>query len=427
MIGTRLVCAMVIGAMGLAGRAEPQESPASDAPAHDHSQMDMSTAPAEWRFMQDGQLLGLFNHQGGPRGDDEMRAPNWWMGMASRQLRSSRLTVTGMFSLDAATVGRHGYRELFQVGEAIGGQPLVDRQHPHDFSMQLAAAWRAPIGGGTSLTIAGGPVGEPALGPVAFMHRASAADNPLAPLGHHTFDSTHIAFGVATVALDRGPWTVAGSIFNGREPDEHRWDFDFGKMDSVSGRVWWRPGEHWELQASTGRLEAPEELHPGSEQRTTTSVSWLGRQGTQTAPDFTAITAGYGVNASHEVTRHAIFAEATRLVRANSVFGRLEVVQVETDLLLRDEAGNHGSGGPAKSTVGAFTLGAQHGLLRWRGFETGVGAMITTYAVPEALSTAYGSHPLSFQLFVRLRPPAGAMGRMLNVHMAQPVPSHGGM
>src|SRR5260370_33850401 len=98
--------------------------------------------------------------------------------------------------------------------------------------MQLAAVWRIPVTRATGVTFAGGPVGEPALGPVAFMHRASSADNPTAPLGHHTFDSSHIAFGAVTGAIDHGPWAVAGSLFKWREPDENRWAFDFGRLDS---------------------------------------------------------------------------------------------------------------------------------------------------------------------------------------------------
>ncbi len=158
--------------------------------------------------MQDGILFAEFNHQGGPRGGNEFVAPNWWMGMATRDFSRGRLTLTSMFSLDPATVGKDGYREIFQAGEALNGRPLIDRQHPHDLFMQLAAVWRMPVTEATGFTLAGGPVGEPSLGPVAFMHRASAADNPTAPLGHHTFDSTHIAFGVVTAAVDHGPWVV---------------------------------------------------------------------------------------------------------------------------------------------------------------------------------------------------------------------------
>src|SRR5262249_34088513 len=150
-----------------------------------------------------------------------------------------------------ATVGKKGYREIFQAGEEFEGAPLIDFQHPHDLFMQLSGAWRVTRHG-TGITIAGGPSGEPALGPVAFMHRASAAGLPLAPLSHHPFDSTHVSFGVVTAAVDRGRWTFETSVFNGREPDDHRWDFDFGPLDSISGRVWFRPSSNWDIQVSTG-------------------------------------------------------------------------------------------------------------------------------------------------------------------------------
>src|ERR1043166_5196953 len=167
-----------------------------------------------------------------------------------------------------------------------------DRQHPHDLFMQLSAAWRVALSSSTSLTISGGPVDSPALGPVAFMHRASAFDNPLAPLTHHLFDSTHVSFGVATAALEHGPWTLEGSVFNGREPDEHRWDFDFGRMDSVSGRLWFKPTAQWAFQVSTGHLVHPEQFEPGNAERTTVSASWT-RVAGQT---IDSVTAGFGSN-----------------------------------------------------------------------------------------------------------------------------------
>src|SRR5215831_16715896 len=273
------------------------------ADAHQHTmRMSQNTG---WEFMQDGVLFAEFNSQGGPRGGEEFVAPNWWMGMASRDTRRGRLTFTGMLSLDPATVGSQGYRELFQAGEAFNGRPLIDRQHPHDLFMQLAAVWLVPLNHTTGFTLAGGPVGEPALGPVAFMHRESAADNPTAPLGHHTFDSTHIAFGVVSAAVDRGRWVFEGSLFNGREPDQHRWDFDFGPLDSFSGRVWFKPNEEWEIQASSGRLKDPEELEPGNIIRSTASVSWT----RQTEPVISSITAAFGRNATDHNSRNAFLVE----------------------------------------------------------------------------------------------------------------------
>ena len=323
-----------------------------------------------------------------------------------------------MFSLDPATVGKQGYREIFQVGEVAEGRPLIDRQHPHDLFMQLAAVWRTPLSDKTGLTLAGGPAGEPALGPVAFMHRASAAENPFAPLGHHTFDSTHIAFGVVTAAIDHGPWTAEASVFNGREPDENRWNFDFGKLDSVSGRLWYKPSERWEFQVSSGRLVEPEALEPGNVIRTTASASWMRKE----EPDFFAVTAAVGVNATSHGRRSAAFVEGTRRRSALSLYGRAELVQVEsgllrTGLLPKDDAGDN-------ATVGALTAGAVRDVLKWRGAEGGFGAQVTFYATPESLRATHGDHPVSLQVFFSLRPPAGAMGRMWNVRMSQSMAGH---
>ena len=369
--------------------------------------------------MQDGVVYGMFNHQGGPRGGDEFKVPNWWMGMFSRDVGNSKLTLSTMLSLDPATVGKQGYREIFQVGEVFEGQPLIDHQHPHDLFMQLAAVWRTPLSDTTGLTIAGGPAGEPALGPVAFMHRLSAAENPLAPLGHHTFDSTHIAFGVVTAAVDRGRWTIEGSVFNGREPDEDRWDFDFGKLDSVSGRVWFKPTHQWEFQVSSGRLVEPEELEHGNVIRTTASAAWTTRAGA----DFTSVTAAYGVNATSHGQRGAVLLEGTRRRSALSLYGRAELVQVESELLrtgLPPEGHDENN-----ATVGALTAGLAREIVKRRGWEGALGAQVTFHATPDSLRATHGDHPVSFQIFFRLRSPAGAMGRMWNMRMAQPMAGHG--
>jgi hypothetical protein len=348
-----------------------------------------------------------------------------------------------MLSLDPATVGEGGYREIFQTGEAINGKPLIDHQHPHDFFMQIAGVWRIPLTEKTGFTIAGGPVGEPALGPVAFMHRASAAENPMAPLSHHTFDSTHISFGVVTVALDHGPWLVEGSLFNGREPDQHRWDFDFGALDSYSGRVWYRPTDEWEFQVSSGHLKHPEELEPGDITRTTMSAGWLKKYG----DNFSAVTIGYGRNNRETGSQNSVFAEGTRHFGANSIYGRFEVHQAESTVLATratpDQVLASGITLPRTcpsvvhcitlenlqrvDAVLALTVGGVRDVLSWRGFEGGIGGALTGYGVPDVLKVTHGAHPVSFQVFFRLRPPAGPMGRMWNMRMSQPMKPMSGM
>jgi len=380
----------------------------------DHHDMNMNDD--QWMLAQDGIVFAEFNRQGGARGGSEFVAPNWWMGVASRGTRGGRLTLNAMLSLDPATVGTGGYREIFQSGEALNGRPLIDRQHPHDFFMQLAAVWRMPLTGATGLTLAGGPIGEPALGPVAFMHRASAADNPTVPLGHHAFDSTHIAFGVVTAALDHGPWVVEGSVFNGREPDEHRWDFDFGPLDSFSGRLWFKPSDTWELQGSIGRLKDPEQLEPGAIVRSTFSAAWT----TQAEETMSSVTAAVGRNDTSHGSRNAFLLEAARRVRSSTVYTRFEALQVETALLASGRVAE-GASGDVRDPVAAFTIGGVRDILSWRGFESGLGADVTVYGVPESLRPFYSAHPVSFHVFIRVRPRAGSMGRMWNMRMSQPM------
>ena len=392
--------------------------PPSDAGQHQHMQMNMPMDDG-WQFMQDGIVFAEFNRQGGPRGGNELVVPNWWMGMATRKTSRGQLTFTGMLSLDPATVGKDGYREIFQSGEALNGRPLVDRQHPHDLFMQLAAVWRMPLTESTGFTLAGGPAGEPALGPVAFMHRATAADNPTAPLGHHTFDSTHIAFGVVTAAVDHGPIVVEGSMFNGREPDEHRWDFNLGRLDSFSGRVWYRPNDEWELQASSGRLKSPEELEPGNIVRSTASASWT-RKNSQA---ISSVTAAYGHNDTNHGARNAFFLEGARHADVNTFYGRFEAVQVET-ALLQSDVPPQGAAADAKDPVFALTVGGVRDFFNTHGFQGGIGADVSFYGVPDALRPMYSAHPVSFHIFFRLRPPAGAMGRMWNMRMSQPMAGH---
>jgi hypothetical protein len=372
-------------------------------------------------FMYDGVLFATYSHQTGLRGGDEFISTHWFMGMATRRAGPGQLTLTAMTSLERMTTGPRGYRELFQVGETFRFIPIVDSQHPHDLLMQASVAWRLPLTDKTGLTFAAAPVGEPALGPVAFMHRRSASENSVAPLSHHTLDSTHISMGVITVGVDRGPWVFESSVFQSGEPDDNRWDLvDFGPLDSWSARVTYRPSGSWELQGSHAYLKNPERLEFSSIRRTTASASWVS-PGTN---GFTAATFAVGRNAKQfHGDFHAALAEVTRQQNRFSVYGRLESVQVETELL-QSRGLFHSHTLVASDVVTAGTFGGVVDAPSWkmlRRFEAGFGAELTSYVVPAALRAAYGNRPVSFRAFLRIRPPVGSMGRMWNMRMAQPM------
>jgi hypothetical protein len=220
-----------------------------------------------WMYMLHGSLWLRYNKQdyshAGNRGDSKFDAPNWFMFMAQRKLgQKGLLHFSSMLSLDLVTEGGRGYPLLFQTGESYAGQPLVDRQHPHDLFSELSIGYTYAFSKKADAFLYLGYPGEPALGPVTFMHRPSALDNPNSPISHHWVDATHITFGVATLGLRLGKVKMEISSFTGREPNERRYDFDKPRFDSWSGRLSFNPSQNWALQVSHGYVKSPEELHP---------------------------------------------------------------------------------------------------------------------------------------------------------------------
>jgi hypothetical protein len=379
-----------------------------------NEQMNHDAPQAGWQVMLDGVVFATFNHQGGRRGDQEFESQNWFMAMGTRRLRRGTLTLSGMVSAEPFTVGSAGYSEIFQEGEAYHNLQVTDRQHPHDLFMQLAAAWHVPIGDQVNLTLAGGPRGEPALGPVAFMHRASSFENPTAPLSHHIFDSTHITSGVVTAGVDRGPVAIEASVFYGREPDEHRYDLEFGPLDSWSARIWFRPNQEWAIQASHGYLHEPEQLEPGDQRRTNGSVSWF----RQRSSGFSAVTVAAGWNVRNYSTVHALLAEVTHQSGKTSVYSRFENMTAETEILLFPEVVHRPHPGELVDPIREITSGAVRDVANVGGFHFGVGADVVFYDVPTLSSFTHGDHPVSYHLFLRIRPPARG-GRMWNMTMGR--------
>jgi hypothetical protein len=357
-----------------------------------------------FQIMLHGQLYAGYDWQGSDRGDSQAMSTNWLMAMASRDLGGGALSLRTMLSLEPLTVGDDGYALLLQSGETYGGVPLVDRQHPHDLFMELAASYRRPIAGRIGFELYGGPVGEPALGPAAFPHRPSAAPDPLAPLGHHWLDATHISFGVVTAGIT-SPWAkLEGSWFNGREPDEDRYDLDLDGFDSWSVRLSVNPHPMWTAQVSMGRLDEPEALEPEtSVQRWTASVSHDRRLG----DGNWASTLAWGRNVPDGgPTTDALLVEsALETARWGGPFTRLEQV----DKPGRD-LGLGGAMADATMRVHAVTAGYLYELPALSGLRAGVGALATLTHLPDDLmADRYGHATLyAAMAYVTLRPAAMA-------------------
>jgi len=351
----------------------------SAAPSH----MEM-TDYGGWMLMLHGLAFVSAVGESGPRGENKLFSTNWLMGMADRPLAGGHLMFRSMLSLEPVTVGDY-YPELFQTGETIHGHPIVDGQHPHDFFMELAAEYALAIGANTVGYVYAAPFGDPALGPVAYPHRASAAEIPQAALSHHVQDSTHIAGSVVTFGAQRGMLGIAVSGFHGREPDENRWDIDTGKIDSWSTRVTFDPTPNWSAQISTGHLHHPEAAEPDDVQRTTASVSYSDGSHLNSSVIFGHNDKSEGRSVS------SLLGEATlRFLDRNYVTGRVEIVD-------KDEisvAGVH--------RIKALTLGYSRDVFDRNSISVAAGGNVTAYSIPDALKPAYGD-PRSIYLFARLR------------------------
>ena len=369
-----------------------------------------------WTFMQDGVIFATYNRQGGVRGSSDFGSQNWWMGMGHRPIRRATLTLTGMLSLEPATTDPRGYAEIFQVGETYENVPLVDYQHPHDFLMQISAVVRVPLNRETALRFVFAPVGEAGIGPPAFMHRRSAAENPIAPLSHHTFDSSHVTMGVIGMGLDAGPFSVDGAVFHGREPDEQRWDLmDPGPLDSWSTRIRYRPTREWDVQASYGFLKQPEILEQQDVHRSSASISYTheGR-----GDNYTALTFAAGRNRRAYSVSEALLGEITHRVGRTSLYGRYEGVEVETEHLAFPGFIHRPHPGELIDPLHAATIGGAFDITKVKGWELAVGGDVILYKVPLRLQETHGERPVSFHVFVRLRVPKSPMGRMWNMMMA---------
>jgi hypothetical protein len=354
---------------------------------------------AGWSFMFHGLLLGGYDWQQGERGADAVLGVGWLMGMAEREVNDGRFSARVMLSPETFTAQQNGgYPLLLQTGETYQGEPLHDRQHPHDLFMELAATYTQALSKDWGLQLYVAPVGEPALGPVAFPHRLSAAPDPMAPLGHHWQDATHISFGVLTAGILTPVAKLEGSWFNGREPDENRKDFDFRKMDSYSLRLSVNPTREVSAQVSYGYLPSPETLDPDAElHRLTASAAYhrpLGAHG------FWATTAAFGrnVEGEHERTNSFLLESNLDLDGSNVVFGRAEHVQkTGHDLVLPEPLEEEVFG------VTSLALGYLRNFGPLGPVLPGVGVRGAVNFVPEGLESTYGSRTLvGGMLFLRL-------------------------
>jgi len=348
-----------------------------------------------WGLMAHGVIFTDYNQQGGPRGEGKAESVNWAMLMQQHRLGSGTILFRQMLSAESLTSPHPGFPELFQTGETYHGEPLVDHQHPHNVFSELSLLYTVPLSEKVSWELYGGPAAEPALGPVTYLHRASAAELPMAPLSHHLQDSTHTSFGVVTTGFTIAWLKLEGSAFNGREPNEERWSIQPAALDSWSGRASIAPARDWTAQYSVGRLGNPEALEPGSQWRQTASVEF--NHHLAAGSWATSLVWGHVHKIDSGTNLDGYLLESTlNFLRRDYAFTRLELVD-------KDELFPQAVVHPAYR-IGAYSFGGVRDLVHNRAWQFGVGTDVTIYSKPGALDAAYGNYPVSFEIFLRMRP-----------------------
>lgn len=372
--------------------------------------------PAAWPMPMRMKPLGSWNtmfmaeayindtQQSGPRGGDKLYSPNWLMADAEHRAgKNGAFEFQLMLSLEPATITDRRYPLLFQTGETAFGKPIVDGQHPHNFIMSAGFQYALSLGENTTLELYFAPVGDPALGPIAYPHRASALELPQAPISHHWQDSTHIADEVVTAGIAYKKIKLEASGFYGSEPGENRWTIEAGPINSWSTRLWYFPTKNWAAQVSMGHLTHPEALERGDQFRTTASVEYSKPMpGGSWSSSFI-----WGRDHSTYTKRNlnSYTAESVLPIRRkNFVTGRIELVN--KDELFAGEPDIeqfldtfYGS----TFRIGAYTIGYTRDIDMFRNIETGVGANVETYSLPGAIKPYYGDHPIGGNVFIRFR------------------------
>ena len=361
----------------------------------------------EWNLMFHANFFVLDEQQSGPRGADKFFSTNWLMGMAQRHMGPGTFTARAMLSLEPATISGRQYPLLFQQGETAFGKPIADGQHPHNFFMELAILYDLKLDSHTLLSFYFAPVGDPAIGPTAFPHRASAYEDPVAPLGHHQEDSTHISDDVLTAGLTYRMARIEASGFHGREPNEFRWDIDQGAIDSWSLRLTVQPGNNWSGQYSYARIASPEALFPDENQERMTASIMYNRP---LHRGNWASTALWGRTRS--LANNSIFdsylLESTLNFRArNYAWTRIESAERSSELILDENPLPPHFEETSIGRVQAYTFGYDRDFDIIPRLASALGAQFTTYGVPGVLLPLYGPHPFGVAMFVRLRPFSG--------------------
>ena len=367
----------------------------------------LMTMKGSWTLMFHANVFILDVQQSSPRAGDKFFSTNWFMPMAQRKLGPGVFTARVMLSLEPATITNERYPLLFQQGETAFGVPIADGQHPHNFIMELSASYDLKLGEKSLLSFYLAPTGDPAIGPAAYAHRASAFENPVGTLGHHQEDSTHISDDVVTVGFTHGIARIEASGFHGREPDEFRWDIDQGKIDSWSTRLTIEPGKNWSGQYSYARITSLEALFPSENQERMTASVMYNRPFHDGNWANTLLWGRTRSLQDNSIFNSYALESTARFRVRNYAWTRIESAERSNELIIGENPLPPGFLEKPIGQVQAYTFGYDRDIDLLARLASAIGAQFTTYGVAERLKPIYGAHPVGVAVFLRLRPFSG--------------------
>ena len=374
-----------------------------------YAKTKMTSGGGMWMFM--GTAFIRYTDVGSSRnvsvagkGDqNKFDAPSMLMAMYSHPIgEKSQFGFRVMASLDPILERGYGYPLLYQTGEQFAGQPIHDRQHPHDLISELAVTFSHKFDEKKSFYLYAGYPGEPALGPPMYLHRTSGMNMPDAPIGHHWQDATHITFGVLTAGYSFGKAKIEASAFNGTEPNENRYNFDKPRLNSFSGRFSFNPTKNWSLQVSHGYLKNPEPLEPLVHVLHKTTASAIYNKKYDDNHNW-ASSFVWGQNYANGERSNSYLAESNYDFEKNAVFGRFETVKKSgQELVLTAPLFN------GEYWLNVFKVGYIRDVVQGKGLDVGIGGMFTVDHNPQTLAAVYGGTTHGgWQVYMRFRPSKG--------------------
>jgi hypothetical protein len=368
------------------------------------SPLAMASMPMRM-LMIHGNVFGAQSFLEGRRGQNAFAAPNMLMADLGSSVGARHyLNVDLMLTAEKWTLPTRGYPELLQIGEHDeNGDAFIDAQHPHSSPlMGLTLSDTISLGARHDhLKLFFAPRGQSGDGPVAFMHRATSAYNPDAPLGHHIGqDVGHISSTVVGASLNVASTTLELSTFNGKEPEPTRVDLPMGKPDSWSARVIQEFSDRVQGMASIAHVASPEPDEP--------SLKNLDRYSASLYSRYALSDSGWLLHNAFILGLITHFDQASSLSSINEewlltrngsrIWGRYEILQRTPAELGMSELARPNSA----RWVHAFTVGYNHRLAAFSDMGLSAGASITKDFLPSEYRPSYSGNPLSARVYLQL-------------------------